>query len=92
MTEPNEAVRNLLESLTAEGPELGLQVAAYLNGELVIDCWSGVADPESGATVDGRSMFTVFSTSKGVTATCIHMLADRGQLSTDNHAVDPHLT
>src|SRR6185436_17496121 len=84
MTDPNEAVRQLLESLTGEGPELGLQVAAYLDGKLVIDCWSGVADTETGQAVDGRSMFTVFSTSKGVTATCIHMLADRGKLDYDD--------
>jgi CubicO group peptidase (beta-lactamase class C family) len=84
MTELNEAVRQLLDSLTAEGPELGLQVAAYLNGEPVIDCWSGVADTETGQAVDGHSMFTVFSTSKGVTATCIHILADRGKLDYDD--------
>jgi len=29
-------------------------------------------------------MFTVFSTSKGVTATCIHILADRGKLNYDD--------
>jgi len=84
MPDPNEAVRKLLDSLVGDGPEVGLQACAYLGGKQVINCWSGVADPESGQQVDGRSMFTVFSCSKGVTATCIHMLADRGKLDYDD--------
>ena len=31
--------------------EVGVQVAAYLNGELIVDSWIGVADEESGAPV-----------------------------------------
>src|SRR4051794_38221222 len=84
MTEPNKAVRELLDSLVCEGPEIGLQVAAYLDGKQVINCWSGVADELSGQAVDDRTMFTVFSTTKGETATCIHMLAERGQLDYDD--------
>jgi CubicO group peptidase (beta-lactamase class C family) len=62
---------------------VGLQAAAYLNGELVIDTWAGVADKRKGATVDGDSLFTVFSTSKGPTSTCIHILVERGKLYYD---------
>jgi CubicO group peptidase (beta-lactamase class C family) len=66
-------VRAELERLVAEGPELGLQVAAYLEGQLVVDAWAG-------ENVDGQTLFSASSTGKGVAATCIHVLAERGLL------------
>src|SRR5579859_4699442 len=69
-----------MNGLVGDGPELGLQVAAYRNGDLVIDAWAGVADPVSGRPVDGQSLFWASSTGKGVAATCAHLLAERGLL------------
>lgn len=82
--EANARVQELLEELVADGEELGLQAVAYLGGQLVIDAAAGVADRESGRPVDGDTLFTVFSVTKGVTATCIHLLAERGQLDYDS--------
>ncbi|MGH2603706.1 MAG: serine hydrolase domain-containing protein [Dehalococcoidia bacterium] len=82
-TEATAAVQTLLEEIVASGEETGLQAAAYLNGKLVIDAAAGIADLDTGRPVDGDTLFTVFSTSKGVTATCMHMLAERGQLDYD---------
>jgi CubicO group peptidase (beta-lactamase class C family) len=79
----NERMRGLLADLVASGAELGLQLAAYRDGELVVDTWAGVADRASGRPVDGQTLFTVFSTSKGIAATCVHLLAERGQLDYD---------
>ncbi len=76
-------VRAVLETLVESGEEMGLQAAAYLDGELVVDAWAGLADQDTGRPVDGETLFTVFSTTKGITATCIHMLADRGRLEYD---------
>ncbi|MGD9895126.1 MAG: serine hydrolase domain-containing protein, partial [Dehalococcoidia bacterium] len=78
------AVQALLDELVADGTELGLQAVVYRNGEVVIDAAAGIADRESGRPVDGDTLFTVFSVSKGVTATCIHLLAERGRLSYDD--------
>ncbi len=75
-----QRVQKALDDLVKSGEELGLQVAAYLDGELVIDAWAGLADEGTGRKVDGDTLFTIFSTSKGVTATCIHILADRGAI------------
>ena len=83
MSDANTQVRLFLEQLVADGEELGLQVAAYLDGRLVIDAWAGVADETTGRPVDGNTLFTVFSTTKGIVATCIHLLADRGLLDYD---------
>ncbi len=74
-------VRAVLETLVESGEEMGLQAAAYLDGELVVDAWAGLADQDTGRPVDGETLFTVFSTTKGITATCIHMLADRAAWS-----------
>ncbi|MBN1836315.1 MAG: beta-lactamase family protein [Spirochaetales bacterium] len=83
-SQANEAVRSMLEDLVAGGEELGLQVAAYHKGNLVIDAWAGIADARSGRKVDGETLFTVFSTTKGILYTAIHLLADRRLLDYDD--------
>jgi CubicO group peptidase (beta-lactamase class C family) len=79
----NTLVRDALQSLVDEGPEIGLQVAAYLNGELVVDAWAGMADEASGRPVDGDTLFMLSSTTKGVTATLAAICADQGKLDYD---------
>lgn len=79
----NAAIQPLLEELVADGDEAGLQVAAYQHGELILDAWAGLADVATGRRVDGDTLFTVFSCSKGITATVIHLLAERGKLDYD---------
>ncbi len=83
-TEANTKVQQALEELIKGGRELGMQVAAYLDGELVIDAWAGLADEMTQRTVDGDTLFTSFSISKGITSTCIHILAERGKLGYDD--------
>ena len=53
------AVRQLLERLVATDQVTGIQVAAYLDGQLVVDAWAGVADPESGRPMDGDTLINV---------------------------------
>ncbi len=77
-------IDTLLQRIVDDGHEIGLQVAAYLDGELVIDAWAGLADPEMGREVDGETLFHVFSAGKGVTATAVHVLAERGVLEYDD--------
>lgn len=73
----------MLDRLVADGPELGLQVAAYVNGKLTVNAWAGIADASTGQPVDEDTLFPVYSSTKGVAATIIHILAERGQLSYD---------
>jgi CubicO group peptidase (beta-lactamase class C family) len=59
--------------------EVGVQVAAYLGEELIVDAWTGTADPAgSGRLVDGDTLFTTFSVTKGVTATALAVLVEQG--------------
>ncbi|SEI51342.1 serine hydrolase [Pseudomonas sp. NFACC07-1] len=73
-------VQKALDHAIGEGGEIGLQVAAYLDGKLVIDAWSGVVDPANPRPVDGDTLFNVYSVTKAVAATALHILADRGQI------------
>lgn len=84
----NDQVRAALETLVRDTPEIGVQVAAYLDGKLVIDAWAGIADAESGRPVDGDTLFMLSSTTKGVTATCMHVCAERHGLDYDMPIVD----
>ncbi len=68
-------MQNLLDDLVASGREQGVQVAACLDGELIVDAWAGTAGPET--------LFPVFSVSKGIGATVVHILVDRGLLGYD---------
>ena len=76
-------VRATLETLVRDTPEIGLQVAAYLNGKLVIDAWAGMADEATKKPVDGDTMFMLSSTTKGVTATCMHAFVEKHKLDYD---------
>lgn len=82
-TYAQERVQQLADRLTRDGEETGLQIAAYHNGQLVVDVCAGVADPASGAPVDKHTLFMAFSASKGVTATVIHQLVEAGKLEYD---------
>lgn len=82
-SDANDKVRAVLASLVQETQEIGLQVAAYLDGKLVIDAWAGMADPASGKPVDGDTLFMLSSTTKGVTATCMHLCVEKHRLSYD---------
>jgi len=83
---PNKAqerVQALLDDLVNSGAKRGLQVAIYAGEQLVVDAWAGVADPATNRPVDGETLFTVFSTTKGIIATLIHILVARGTLDYD---------
>lgn len=73
-------VQTLLNTLVQEGKERGAQVAVYIDGRLLVDAWAGVADVRTGTPVDGDTLFPIFSTTKGIQATAMHILAERCKL------------
>ena len=79
----NSTVQRAIDAAIASGREIGVQVAAYHRGRLVVDAWGGVADPATGRRVDGDTLFNVYSVTKAVAATAVHMLVDRGRLDYD---------
>lgn len=84
----NGIVQRTLDRLVAEGREIGVQVCAWQGETQIVDCWSGVADADSGRPVDGDTLFNVFSVSKAVTATALHIQAERGLVDYDARVAD----
>jgi CubicO group peptidase (beta-lactamase class C family) len=60
----------------------GAAVAVYHRGELVVDVWTGDRDA-AGTPWQRDTMAMSFSTTKGVVATVVHRLVDRGVLDWD---------
>ncbi len=79
----NRALQSLIEQQVADGRQVGVQVAAYKDGKPVIDAWAGQMGPADSRPVGPDSLFLSFSVTKGVTATAIHILADRGLIDYD---------
>jgi CubicO group peptidase (beta-lactamase class C family) len=78
-----DGVRDAFAANLAGGQEIGAAVAVYLHGRKVVDLWGGIADPENGRSWERDTVAVVFSTTKGVTAACAHLLAERGELDLD---------
>ena len=78
-----KAVQTAIDEAVASGQEIGVQVAAYLDGRLVVDAWGGLADETSGLPVNGDTLFNVFSVTKAVAATALHRQAELGLVDYD---------
>jgi CubicO group peptidase (beta-lactamase class C family) len=74
-----EKVQSIMSGRRATG---GMAVAVYHHGELVVDVWTGVRNA-AGDPWERDTMATSFSTTKGVVATVVHRLVDRGLLDYD---------
>ena len=73
----NERVADVIDSAVRSGKEIGVQVAAYHQGKLVVDTWGGFANQETAQRVDGDTLFNVYSVTKAVAAVALHVQADR---------------
>jgi len=76
-------IERFINSSVDSGDERGLQIAAYYKGKLIVSAFGGVADVRTGAPVAEDTLFPVFSTTKGITATAVHILAERGLFDYD---------
>lgn len=77
------AVRAAFEENFAERGEVGAAVAVTVHGESVVDLWGGWADEAHTRPWERDTLVNVWSTTKGPTALCAHVLVDRGQLDLD---------
>jgi CubicO group peptidase (beta-lactamase class C family) len=75
-----ERVRDAFERNFALRHEIGAAVAAWVDGELVVNLWAGTADAAGTRPWQVDTMATVLSGTKGLTSTCVHQLAERGEL------------
>jgi CubicO group peptidase (beta-lactamase class C family) len=83
MGDLQQTVAGIAEELVGSGAERGLQVAAYVDQQPVVDVAVGVADPATGRSVRPGTLFYNWSIGKGATATLVHRLVDAGALDHD---------
>ncbi len=65
----------------------GAAVCVYHRGEVVVDCWGGTRD-QQGDPWREDTLSLSYSTTKGVTSTLLHILADRGLVDYDAPVAD----
>ncbi|MGW0773422.1 serine hydrolase domain-containing protein [Streptomyces sp. NPDC002835] len=82
------AVRAAFEANFRERGELGAAVTVLAGGEKVVDLWGGWADATRTRPWQRDTTVNVWSTTKGPTALCAHVLADRGLLDLDAPVAD----
>ncbi len=63
-----------------DGEEIGVSFAATVEGETVVDIWAGYADVAETMPWERDTIVNMWSSTKAMVATCIHMLVDRGLL------------
>ncbi|MEW1656037.1 serine hydrolase domain-containing protein [Streptomyces sp. NPDC093707] len=78
-----EGVRAAFERNFREHDEVGAAVAVLRDGAPVVDLWGGHADAAGSRAWERDTLVNVYSTSKGMTALCAHLLVDRGELDLD---------
>jgi CubicO group peptidase (beta-lactamase class C family) len=60
--------------------EVGAAVAVWVDGDLVVNLWGGWADEARTRPWKQNTLTPMLSGTKGLTSTCVHQLADRGEL------------
>ena len=78
-----ERVEEMFREQIDRGLHPGAALAAYRHGRLVLDLYGGLADSESGKPITSDTMFILYSSTKPLAATCLHILKERGKLAWD---------
>jgi CubicO group peptidase (beta-lactamase class C family) len=78
-----KSVKEAFQSNFDDNLEVGASFAVTLNGKHVIDLWGGYANADKTKEWKKDTIVNVYSTTKVMTAICIHMLVDRGLLDLD---------
>jgi CubicO group peptidase (beta-lactamase class C family) len=83
-----EGVRDAFAANFAEHGEVGAGFSLVVDGRTVVDLWGGTADAVTGAPYTEDTLQLVFSSTKGATAICANLLAQRGELDVDAPVAD----
>ena len=78
-----DGVRGAFERNFEQHGEVGAAFALHVNAKLVVDLWGGTSDVKTGRPYTQDSLQLVYSTTKGATAMCANLLAERGLLDVD---------
>jgi CubicO group peptidase (beta-lactamase class C family) len=84
----SERVRDVFGDNFEGHGDVGAAVCVYRHGRKVVDLWGGLADAGTGRPWTRDTLQLVYSATKAATATCAHLLAQRGELDLDKPAAD----
>jgi CubicO group peptidase (beta-lactamase class C family) len=87
-TDVNEKVREVIERRIADGDEIGVQCTAYLHDRMIVNVSAGLADEATGRKVTDDTLFHVYSVTKAVLATTLHIQAERGLIDYNARVTD----
>lgn len=76
-------VRAAIRTAIEAGHEEAVHVAAYHNGKMVLNVWDGLADPAQGIPATEDTLYNVYSVTKAVAATALHIQAEKGLVDYD---------
>lgn len=78
-----ESVREAFATNFTDRGDIGAAVAVWVDGDLVVNLWGGHIDGGRRRRWREDTLASVFSGTKGLTSTCLHLLADRGEIDLD---------
>ena len=81
-----ERVRDVFGDNFENNGDVGAAVCVYRHGRKVVDLRGGLADAGTGRPWARDTLQLVYSATKAATATCAHLLAQRGELDLDRPA------
>ena len=76
-------VRDAFRANFEDHGEIGASLCVYADGKPVVDIWGGFADAARTRAWEHDTITCVWSSTKGVTATCANRLAGEGKLDVD---------
>ena len=79
----SDAAQAVIDRHVRESKETGIQVAAYLDGEQIVDIWAGVTEAGTDRKVAGDTLFNVFSVSKAILDVALWIQVERGLVELD---------
>jgi CubicO group peptidase (beta-lactamase class C family) len=79
-----EAVRQLAQASLDSGDDAGLSLCAIHDGQMIVDLWGGIADPETGAPWQRDTIVNTFSITKTMVALVALTLIHRRELDPDS--------
>jgi CubicO group peptidase (beta-lactamase class C family) len=84
----DSGVRAAIRAAIDAGHEEAVHIVAYHRGAKVLDVWDGLADPARGKAATADTLYNVYSVTKAVAATALHIQAEKGLVDYDAPIAD----
>lgn len=81
-------VRAAIRAAIDAGHEEAVHAVAYHDGKMVLNVWDGLADPANGTPAAADTLYNVYSVTKAVAATALHIQAENGHVDYDAPIAD----